>query len=154
MQNDLKESNIAKNKEFDSAVSIYLIVSAIITVITYFVFKGDYFDGHNFQKPVIILVISVVTTIGLLWYTFSGGECPNCAARKHENRLSQDLVGETYLGKKIEESASKKIGYSNSFDEDYKTYAVFNRTYSYHSVCKYCGYEWTGTFTRREKEKL
>jgi hypothetical protein len=150
MQNDLKESNIAKNKEFNSIVKTYLMISLGISVITLIIAIIYYkYPAHSNGLIGFISFVSIVITIGLFWWTLSGGKCPNCEARKYEKELSRDLVSETYLGKRVSEGAYNYMGTKLR-----DTYAMFNRTYNYHSICKYCGYEWTGTFTVREEDKL
>jgi len=143
MKNNLKETNIEKNKEFNRVAYICLIISSAITLIA--------FIPHNSKPGLICFLISLAITIGLFFWTFSGGECPKCAARKHEKRLSTDLVSETLVG--YETKNTGYHGWTNN-GSPYKNYAVLNRKYNYHSKCKYCGYEWRGTFTSKEKEEL
>jgi len=142
MENDLREINIAKNKEFNRIVKIYLMISIGVTVMAFFVVKPMEALANK-DKTIIFWFISLIITIWLLWWTFSGGECTKCSARKHEKRLSTDLVSSTYLGTKVRKENNKL-----------RTYAVYDRTYDYHSICRYCDYEWYGTYTIKEEEAL
>jgi hypothetical protein len=139
MGNSLAEENIKKNKEFYKLVCPFLIASGVIAFVT---FK---FTPISTLINVLVVTASSVIAIGLLIWTFSGGKCPKCAARKHENRLSTELMKETFLGNKYVPGDKNSSGY---------TAAVFDREYYYHSICKYCDYEWTGTYTSRAEKRL
>jgi ABC-type nickel/cobalt efflux system permease component RcnA len=156
MASSLKESNIEKNKEFDKIVMPCLAISSIIAAITiiWTYYHSNVILNIGQIKTNYLIIISFLLilsiTIYLFWWRFGGGKCPNCAAWRHENRLSTDLVSETVLGHE-----TKKKAYRGFLDSsDYETHAILNRKYNYHSICKYCDYEWKGTFTRRVKEKL
>jgi len=161
MKNSLKAENIEKNREFDSIVKPYLIINVIITIIMFLIFMMSDIKLFHISKDILLyLGGSLVITVWLLFWTLGDDECPNCAARKYENRLSENLVGESHLGNKVVDTSSsrgaRKMGYHGFLDSgpNYEKVAVFKRTYKYNSICKYCDYEWTGEFTRKEEEKL
>jgi hypothetical protein len=151
MENDLKKSNTEKNEEFDRIVKTYLVISSAITIIVAII---AYSIGGGLQF--VLGAASLLIAIGLFYYTYSGDECPECSARKYEERLSTDLAHETFLGNKTKKNSLNEaftIG-GTPTGKVYTKYAVFNRTYNYHSICKYCGYEWEGTYTVKEEEEL
>lgn len=134
MESDLEESNIEKNREFNKLAAIHLVISAVISVASFMTLR-NYTDDGDIGT---VLVVSIFITIGLFYWTFSGGQCPECAAKKHKEELEKRLVGENFLGHKFDSNNHQK--------------RIISRIYEHDNICKYCGYKWTSRSTERKEE--
>jgi len=162
MSHPQREQNIEKNKEFDEVVKRNfkksLIISAIAVIIAFF--------NMSFSWTFVAIVITTLAICGIsfiLKMALDAEGCQECAAKWHEEVLSDDLLSEQFIGNKTvkpnPDSVTRQMrgafhGGINFRDDREKTYAVFNRKYLRHSHCVYCGYEWTEEHTEKEQEEL
>jgi len=147
MEKSLKQINIEKNKEFERLVKPYLLINIIMPIVLLITpviggFLG--IDDETSESMYVFAVISLFLTITLYCFNF-GEKCPECAARNYKEEVNRNRISESVLGHKYQ---------TRSDGTKYKTHAILSRIYEVHNICKYCGYKWKQTVTKKEEEQL
>jgi len=154
--NSLREANIEKGNEFRRLILRSLLLSWAIFIIAIVIaaMAPNHPYRLNGAERLLPLIVMVIIPLFLFFRRLGivGTECPECKAFGNIIKSNSEMIGETYMGRKYEESSDM---YTVGGEKPKGSlYAVFSRTYDYHYNCNCCEHQWTERVTRTEKERI